>query len=191
MRPSAPVTGRRLDAIAWVSYHALALSRIYPFRLSKIEVGCGSLRSPPVRIDTRDPRCRSSRTASGIARHCGADGDRTHDLRLAKPALSQLSYSPRWIPGGRTWRRKGRVEWPGEASRPYPLTPGIARAESAMIIARITPSSLCLWTNPLHNLHVIAVQVAVRSGPAGDPLEWAQVESNYRPYPYQGYALAN
>jgi hypothetical protein len=21
--------------------------------------------------------------------------------------------------------------------------------------------------------------------------EWAQVESNYRPYPYQGYALAN
>jgi hypothetical protein len=24
----------------------------------------------------------------------GADGDRTHDLRLAKPALSQLSYSP-------------------------------------------------------------------------------------------------
>ena len=24
----------------------------------------------------------------------GADGDRTHDLRLAKPALSQLSYDP-------------------------------------------------------------------------------------------------
>jgi hypothetical protein len=24
----------------------------------------------------------------------GADGDRTHDLRLAKPALSQLSYGP-------------------------------------------------------------------------------------------------
>ena len=37
------------------------------------------------------------RTASGIAcflRARGADGDRTHDLRLAKPALSQLSYSP-------------------------------------------------------------------------------------------------
>src|SRR5262249_1328139 len=27
-------------------------------------------------------------------RENGADGDRTHDLRLAKPALSQLSYSP-------------------------------------------------------------------------------------------------
>jgi hypothetical protein len=26
---------------------------------------------------------------------CGADRDRTDDLRLAKPALSQLSYSPR------------------------------------------------------------------------------------------------
>ena len=24
----------------------------------------------------------------------GDDGDRTHDLRLAKPALSQLSYVP-------------------------------------------------------------------------------------------------
>jgi hypothetical protein len=24
----------------------------------------------------------------------GANGDRTHDLRLAKPALSQLSYDP-------------------------------------------------------------------------------------------------
>ena len=27
----------------------------------------------------------------------GADRDRTGDLRLAKPALSQLSYSPDWI----------------------------------------------------------------------------------------------
>jgi hypothetical protein len=30
----------------------------------------------------------------------GADRDRTDDLRLAKPALSQLSYSPEW---GRRW----------------------------------------------------------------------------------------
>jgi hypothetical protein len=28
------------------------------------------------------------------AETCGADRDRTDDLRLAKPALSQLSYSP-------------------------------------------------------------------------------------------------
>jgi hypothetical protein len=26
--------------------------------------------------------------------HSGDDGDRTHDLRLAKPALYQLSYIP-------------------------------------------------------------------------------------------------
>ena len=31
----------------------------------------------------------------------GDDGDRTRNLRLAKPALSQLSY----IPSGRTWIR--------------------------------------------------------------------------------------
>ena len=30
----------------------------------------------------------------------GADGDRTHDLRLAKPALSHLSYGPMH---GQTW----------------------------------------------------------------------------------------
>ena len=28
---------------------------------------------------------------------CGAERDRTDDLRLAKPALSQLSYSPRCV----------------------------------------------------------------------------------------------
>ena len=55
----------------------------------------------------------------------GADGNRTHDFRLAKPALSQLSYSP------------AATERPRAA------------------------------------------------------LRWAQVESNYRPYPYQGYALAS
>ena len=28
----------------------------------------------------------------------GDDGDRTHDLRLAKPALYQLSYIPEEVP---------------------------------------------------------------------------------------------
>ena len=52
------------------------------------------------------------RTAHKIC--CGADRDRTDDLRLAKPALSQLSYSP-----GKTRRShdqtvvgQGRVELP-------------------------------------------------------------------------------
>ncbi len=30
-------------------------------------------------------------------KNCGDDGDRTHDLRLAKPALYQLSYIPKEI----------------------------------------------------------------------------------------------
>ena len=37
---------------------------------------------------------------------CGADRDRTDDLRLAKPALSQLSYSPGGITRtGSVWAR--------------------------------------------------------------------------------------
>ena len=40
----------------------------------------------------------------------GADGDRTHDLRLAKPALSQLSYSPEGIAAGTSARSRGAGE---------------------------------------------------------------------------------
>jgi hypothetical protein len=36
----------------------------------------------------------SSLGKATLRRTCGADRDRTDDLRLAKPALSQLSYSP-------------------------------------------------------------------------------------------------
>ena len=47
---------------------------------------------------SKSPRLQQTlgRTSSRIVqwRSHGADGDRTHDLRLAKPALSQLSYSP-------------------------------------------------------------------------------------------------
>ena len=39
----------------------------------------------------------------------GADRDRTDDLRLAKPALSQLSYSP----------VDGRAEHPLDADAPW------------------------------------------------------------------------
>ena len=41
---------------------------------------------------------------------CGAERDRTDDLRLAKPALSQLSYSPEESDGGAVGQ--GRVELP-------------------------------------------------------------------------------
>ena len=40
-----------------------------------------------------DPRACPRHVRASQCHH-GADGDRTHDLRLAKPALSQLSYSP-------------------------------------------------------------------------------------------------
>ena len=59
------------------------------------------------------PKDRCVRTAGG--RRCtavhtgklgGADRDRTDDLRLAKPALSQLSYSPEEVVG------LGRLELP-------------------------------------------------------------------------------
>src|ERR1700722_704234 len=44
---------------------------------------------------------------------CGADRDRTDDLRLAKPALSQLSYSPSGVARAAEERvGQGRVELP-------------------------------------------------------------------------------
>src|SRR5262245_56469542 len=65
----------------------------YPSRLSKT-----------VGVTNRLSARRNQRVTPGVvslgrpyrASHArsGADGDRTHDLRLAKPALSQLSYSP-------------------------------------------------------------------------------------------------
>ena len=39
-------------------------------------------------------RCQQASTDFSIPLLCGADGARTRGLRLAKPALSQLSYSP-------------------------------------------------------------------------------------------------
>src|SRR2546425_11806803 len=91
------------DAIAWVSYHALALSDGLPVQLVKDRLaGAGNM--PATAMDRHaDPRSGPHRTAAGIGRpHIdGADGDRTHDLRLAKPALSQLSYSPEEHVGGR------------------------------------------------------------------------------------------
>jgi hypothetical protein len=58
------------------------------------------------------------RLTLAIACYCGAERDRTDDFRLAKPALSQLSYSPGGIelPGPRIYHPKpvgqGRVELP-------------------------------------------------------------------------------
>jgi hypothetical protein len=112
---------------AWVSYHALALE------LTVTRPDCqrslrGSI-SLPARIDAAIPAAvpAEPQRASRVGEHDGADGDRTHDLRLAKPALSQLSYSPDgWgvaeaaSPNG----SEGRLEGPRGAPRAYPLTSG-------------------------------------------------------------------
>src|SRR2546422_7246817 len=85
------VSGRN----AWVSYHALALELTVtrpdcqrPLRGSSFASRPGSTPRSPLRFPAEPQR------ASRVGEHDGADGDRTHDLRLAKPALSQLSYSP-------------------------------------------------------------------------------------------------
>ena len=70
----------------------------YPSRLSKIDRHNGRLQHGST---ARSPmRSGESHRAARCAR-CGADGDRTHDLRLAKPALSQLSYIPLSSPRAR------------------------------------------------------------------------------------------
>ena len=101
-----------------VSYHALALLNYRSNFQRPLRVPCGTHEPPHV----RSPAVPAGHDRASQCHH-GADGDRTHDLRLAKPALSQLSYSP--------------------------ACPSVRRGV------------------------------------------WAQVESNYRPYPYQGYALAS
>ena len=71
-----------------VSYHALALF--------KITVSIFKDRHEPRRPANRCNAIPDHAERHERASQCdhGADGDRTHDLRLAKPALSQLSYSP-------------------------------------------------------------------------------------------------
>ena len=44
------------------------------------------------------------------AQASGAEGDRTPDLRLAKPPLSQLSYSPA-VPARAAWTVSPRCRW--------------------------------------------------------------------------------
>ena len=50
-------------------------------------------RKPP-KLASLEALNKAPRRANSSIIINGADGDRTHDLRLAKPALSQLSYSP-------------------------------------------------------------------------------------------------
>ncbi len=53
------------------------------------------------RRDVSENFCGSGTSAARclLPALCGVDRDRTDDLRLAKPALSQLSYDPGMTPG--------------------------------------------------------------------------------------------
>ena len=121
----------------------------YPFRLSKTAANRELLsrHAGP----SPDPRCRLVRW-DGIGQRTthGADGDRTHDLRLAKPALSQLSYSPGLERPGRQCRpgAEGRIERPPEK----PLEPTLTLPASRV------PATPCLssgWGPPLEVPKVI------------------------------------
>ena len=88
-----PLEKRMSDRNAWQSHHALALAHCLPVQIVKDQQA--SCTTDPQDASTCGPR-RSLRAQShaGHRPSHGADGDRTHDLRLAKPALSRLSYSP-------------------------------------------------------------------------------------------------
>ena len=67
---------------------------------------CGNTKQEPIQLSktispSSRPAGRSKPTDLNLG---GADRDRTDDLRLAKPALSQLSYSPAVRVGGRQSR---------------------------------------------------------------------------------------
>ena len=65
-------------------------------RLPRFDLQC-SLRPPVAGGESRRTRTTTFRRRSKKhVRDGGAGRDRTDDLRLAKPALSQLSYSPGW-----------------------------------------------------------------------------------------------
>ena len=150
----------------------------YPSRLSKNRARDSRLE---LRISTIPAAVR--RTATGIAH--GADGDRTHDLRLAKPALSQLSYSPErtsGCPAGVVLRRAGPRFPVLGAPWGCPRQRGPSRRIAPAISIRMLPPRRGFdRARPYSHVHA-----ANQLGPW-----WAQVESNYRPRPYQGRALAD
>ena len=105
----------------------------------------------------------------------GAGRDRTDDLRLAKPALSQLSYSPLFLSTS-CYRKRSR-KTSNEIKRIRPAPCRIAAIPGSSPLAkgeRILPSF------PQRSIH-----------PAANPHGkwWAWVDSNHRPPAYQADAL--
>ena len=105
----------------------------------------------------------------------GADRDRTDDLRLAKPALSQLSYSPTGnlaVPDHHAAlpRRRRNQRWPDHPNSPARCTWRCEEAERRESSVR-----------PIRR----RVARAFRLG------WWAWMDLNHRPPAYQADALTN
>ena len=124
---------------------------VEPFRCSKAaSIRCDQLWTQKNYSDVRELRRRSvAGTVSGLpsprarktleegvhrTRSSGADRDRTDDLRLAKPALSQLSYSPSlvgcWCPSPGLCRTEARLlVWAPAQGEGYAGVVGQGRVE--------------------------------------------------------------
>jgi hypothetical protein len=93
-----PCALNSLVTSSWVSYLATRFTRVenalsnslFDCQRSRVPRGTHAARAAP---GDGNPASGSGRDTNP-QRGCGADRDRTDDLRLAKPALSQLSYSP-------------------------------------------------------------------------------------------------
>jgi hypothetical protein len=108
---------------------------------------------------------RLSTTPTSLGEEAGgADRDRTGDLRLAKPALSQLSYSPRLGRGAGVFRRRrrhrvgqGRLELPtsrlsGVRSNHLSYWPNGGIARRKICFARPTLAYATVLPGPPGNL---------------------------------------
>jgi hypothetical protein len=146
-----PLEERTSDRKAWQSHHALALAHCLPVQIVK------ELRAPCTAASqdaaTCGPRCGlRPRSRAGHRPSHGADGDRTHDLRLAKPALSRLSYSPdslahRNQPAALCAREGGTRRPTCDARRPGSPSHG-RRPGRCSILSRVAPDSQYLPHRP-------------------------------------------
>ena len=165
MRPDAPLTGVRTQRLGELP-RACSPTDGLPVQIVK-DLFAGTLPAPDRR---RDPRCGPVRTAAGITRRHprdGADGDRTHDLRLAKPALSQLSYSPERGCKGESEnapRGQARRASRGPSSLPS-LTSGFRPAPVPLLLSGCCPPLVLAISYSFRPAGDQARQLPHRSGP--------------------------
>ncbi len=93
-----------------------------------------------------------------MLRHGGLGGDRTHDLRVANAALSQLSYKPKYKPAdnsGFVWR---------SAKKALPDLPQILRTALFLLPNSIAGGPDGIRTHDPHTASVVRSQLRYRPG---------------------------